>query len=113
MVSPGGTCGSACVLVFLAGQRRWGALTSSWLLHEVGRWTDPARTNLTTDWEKPEREFQDYFLPAGVSETWLRQSRPLTPMRSASSCSRAPLRRSRSRLMAPAPFITLADSAAS
>jgi hypothetical protein len=77
MVSPGGTCGSACVLVFLAGQRRWGALTSSWLFHEVGRWTDPARTSLTTDREKTERVFQDYFLPAGVSETWLRQLRPL------------------------------------
>jgi len=77
MVSPGGTCGSACVLVFLAGQRRWGALTSSWLFHEVGRWTDPERTILTTDREKTERVIQDYFLPAGVSETWLRRLRPL------------------------------------
>jgi hypothetical protein len=77
MVSPGSTCGSACIPVFLAGERRWGALTSSWLLHEVGRWTDPARRNLTTDREKTERVFQDYFLPAGVSETWLKRLRPL------------------------------------
>lgn len=32
----GATCGSACVLVFLAGERRYGALSSIWLFHEVG-----------------------------------------------------------------------------
>ena len=77
MVSQGGTCGSACIPVFLAGERRWGALTSSWLFHEVGRWIDPQRRNLTTDREKTERVFQEYFLPAGVSEAWLKRLRPL------------------------------------
>ena len=54
-----------------------GALTSSWLFHEVGLWTDPARRNLTTDREKTERVLQDYVLPVGVSETSLKRLRPL------------------------------------
>ena len=39
-VGRGATCASACVPVFLQGQDRWGALTSSWLFHEVGHWAD-------------------------------------------------------------------------
>jgi hypothetical protein len=76
-VSPGGVCASACIPVFLAGERRWGALTSSWGFHEVGRWIGQERKKLTTNRAMTERVFQDYYLPAGVSEVWLNRLRPL------------------------------------
>jgi hypothetical protein len=75
MVHRGKTCGSACVPVFLAGRRRWGALTSTWVFHEV-TWMNQERKPVTTDRALTERMFQDYFLAAGVSERWLRRLRP-------------------------------------
>lgn len=75
IVSQGATCGSACVPVFLAGERRYGALSSIWLFHEVGAYEK--NRMLTTDRDKTERVFQDYFLAAGVSEAWLYRLRPL------------------------------------
>lgn len=77
MVGRGKTCGSACIPVFLAGKRRWGALTSSWLLHEVGRWIGEMGKQLTTDRALTERVFEDYYLPSGVSKDWLERMRPL------------------------------------
>jgi hypothetical protein len=77
MVHRGKTCGSACIPVFLAGQRRWGALTSSWLFHEVGQWIGKEGNERTVLRSLTERMFQDYFLPAGVSEHWLNRVRPL------------------------------------
>jgi hypothetical protein len=77
MVHRGKTCGSACIPVFLAGQRRRGALTSAWLFHEVGRWTGKEGKRMTTNRALTERVFQDYYLPAGVSEKWLNRLRLL------------------------------------
>jgi len=77
IVGRGATCSSACVLVFLAGERRYGALSSIWLFHEVGHWTHREDRPLTTDRIATERVFQDYFLAAGVSEAWLNRLRPL------------------------------------
>lgn len=77
VVDRGATCGSACVPVFLQGERRRAALTSSWLFHEVGRWTAKDKSRLTANRSLTERTFQDYFLSAGVSETWLNQLRIL------------------------------------
>jgi hypothetical protein len=77
MVHRGKTCGSACIPVFLAGQRRRGALVSSWVFHEVGRWMDEEGKRLTTNRALTERVFEDYYLPAGVSEDWLKRLRPL------------------------------------
>jgi hypothetical protein len=71
----GATCASACIPVFLAGQRRYGALASIWLFHEVGE-REKSRP-LTTNRVTTERMFQDYFLAAGVSEAWLNRLRPL------------------------------------
>jgi hypothetical protein len=77
MVPPGGRCASACIPVFLAGERRFGALTSSWCFHEIGRWAGKERKQLTTDRTLTERIFQEYYLPAGVSATWLARLRPI------------------------------------
>jgi hypothetical protein len=77
MVGPGGRCASACIAVFLAGERRYGALTSSWLFHEVSEWADKERKQRTIDRDATERMFQEYFLPAGVSPKWLNQLRPM------------------------------------
>jgi hypothetical protein len=77
IVAPGGRCGSACIPVFLAGERRYGALTSSWLFHEVSEWEDKEHKQRTIDRDTTERMFQEYFLPAGVSAKWLSQLRPI------------------------------------
>ena len=71
IVDRGEICASACIPVFLQGQRRWGALTSSWLFHEVWHWADTKRKEARVNRTLTERLFQDYYLPAGVSETWL------------------------------------------
>ena len=74
IVGRGDMCGSACVPVFLQGQRRLGALTSSWLFHEV-LWTDRNGAYARVDRTITERLFQDYYEPAGVSERWLNHLR--------------------------------------
>ncbi len=71
IVDRGEICASACIAIFLQGQRRWGALTSSWLFHEVWHWADKSRNEARVDRVVTERLFQDYYLPAGVSEKWL------------------------------------------
>ena len=74
-------CASACVPIFLQGQSRYGALTSSWLFHEAGRGElEPVGRppdKVTVERELTERLFNDYFLPAGVSEKWLNRLRGL------------------------------------
>jgi hypothetical protein len=77
IVWQGAICGSACVLVSLAGERRYGALPSIWLFHEVGQWTPEKNYLLTTNQTATERLFQDYFLAAGVSEAWFSRLWPL------------------------------------
>jgi hypothetical protein len=72
-------CASACVPIFLQGQIRFGALTSSWLFHEAGRGElEPVGRppdKVTVERELTERLFNDYFLP--VSEKWLDRLRGL------------------------------------
>lgn len=75
VVGRGDLCASACVPIFLQGQLRWGALTSSWMFHEVWRWADKERSNIKTNRAATERLFQDYFETAGVSESWLNRLR--------------------------------------
>jgi hypothetical protein len=74
-------CASACVPIFLQGQSRYGALTSSWLFHEAGRGElEPVGRppdKVTIERELTERLFSDYFVPAGVSEKWLDHLRGL------------------------------------
>jgi uncharacterized protein (UPF0335 family) len=75
MVDRGAICGSACVPVFLQGQRRWAAFTSSWFFHETTSSTGEENSNVTVDRAKTEALFQDYYLAAGVSESWLNRLR--------------------------------------
>ena len=75
MVGRGEICGSACIPVFLQGQRRWAALTSSWLFHEVSSETGEENSDVTVDRAETEALLQDYYLAAGVSEAWLKQLR--------------------------------------
>jgi ATP-dependent protease ClpP protease subunit len=74
-------CASACVPIFLQGQSRYGALTSSWLFHEAGRGElEPVGQppdKVTVSRELTERLFNDYYLPAGVSKKWLDRLRRL------------------------------------
>lgn len=75
-------CASACVPIFLQGQSRYGALTSSWVFHEaagpreieaMGRDADKVAVSR----ELTERLFNDYYVPAGVSKKWLNRLRGL------------------------------------
>jgi hypothetical protein len=76
-VEPGHTCGSACVFVFLAGKRRYGALTSSWLFHEA--WSEVVGAGESIERRSSSvwtaQAFDKYFVPAGVSKKWLARLR--------------------------------------
>jgi ATP-dependent protease ClpP protease subunit len=70
VVSQGEKCASMCVFLYLQGQKRYGALTSAWLFHEVAR-HDPATKQTTLDRAAWERLVDKYFPPAGVSQSWI------------------------------------------
>src|SRR5262245_34306631 len=70
VVSQGEKCASMCVFIYLQGQKRYGALTSAWLFHEVAR-QDPLTKQTTLDRAAWERLVDKYFAPAGVSEQWI------------------------------------------
>ena len=75
IVDRGEKCGSACVFIFLQGQRRWGALTSSWLFHEASYWHDRRMRQIRVDRAQTGRVLEQYFPEAGVSEGWLNRLR--------------------------------------
>jgi ATP-dependent protease ClpP protease subunit len=70
VVSQGEKCASMCVFIYVQGQKRSGALTSSWLFHEVSR-RDPLTKQTTLDRSAWLRLVDKYFRPAGVSEEWI------------------------------------------
>ena len=70
VVPQGEKCASMCVFIYLQGQKRYGALTSSWLFHEVSR-RDPITKQTTLDRSAWERLVDKYFRPAGVPEEWI------------------------------------------
>lgn len=76
LVGRGATCSSACVFVFLSGERRYGALTSSWLFHQS--WREVAGPDdsleVKTSLASTDR-FLVKFVPAGVSKKWLARMR--------------------------------------
>ena len=78
IVTHGDVCASMCVFIYVQGQKRYGALTSSWLFHEVSH-MDPV-TKQTTKLDRPawERLVDKYFRPAGVSEEWIADLNPRT-----------------------------------
>jgi ATP-dependent protease ClpP protease subunit len=77
-VMQGDVCASMCVFIYVQGQKRYGALTSSWLFHEVSH-TDPVTKQTTrldrTAWE---RLVDTYLRPAGVSDAWIADLKPRT-----------------------------------
>jgi len=70
VVSQGEKCASMCVFIYLQGQKRYGALTSSWLFHEVSR-RDPISKQTTLDRPAWERLVDKYFPAAGVPAEWI------------------------------------------
>ena len=70
VVSQGEKCASMCVFIYLQGHKRYGALTSAWLFHEVAR-KDPITKLTTLDRAAWERLVDKYFPAAGVSEQWI------------------------------------------
>jgi len=77
VVRHGRKCWSACVPVFLVGRERYGALTSTWMFHEV--WSKDRNGSAMVDRARSDRVFNDYFLAAGVSEAWLKRLYLLIP----------------------------------
>src|SRR5262245_22721591 len=70
VVTQGEKCASMCVFIYLQGQKRYGALASSWLFHEVSR-RDPLTKQTTLDRAAWERLVDRYFPAAGVSQAWI------------------------------------------
>jgi hypothetical protein len=78
VVDRGGKCGSMCVFIYVQGQRRIGALASTWLFHEVS-YTDPATKKITRlDRASWERLVDRYLRPAGVADAWIMEMKPFT-----------------------------------
>lgn len=69
-VSQGSRCGSMCIPVYLQGRNRFAGRSSSWLFHEVTR---PGAQYGSTKRvaESYRRLIEKYWVPAGVSQTWI------------------------------------------
>ena len=73
LIDRGALCSSACVPIFLAGNRRVGALASLWFFHPAGRRVQQG-IGITTRELSPEYTesiITRYFVPAGVSADWI------------------------------------------
>ena len=69
-VSQGSRCGSMCIPVYLQGRSRFAGRSSSWLFHEVTR--PGAQYGSTKRVAESYRRLIDkYWVPAGVSQTWI------------------------------------------
>jgi ATP-dependent protease ClpP protease subunit len=77
-VTQGDVCASMCVFIYLQGQKRYGALTSSWLFHEVSHMDPVSKQPTRLDRPAWERLVDKYFAPAGVSESWIADLKPRT-----------------------------------
>jgi ATP-dependent protease ClpP protease subunit len=122
VVSQGDVCGSMCVFIYVQGQKRFGALTSSWLFHEVAH-TDPvSKQTIKLDRAAWERLVDKYFRPAGVSEAWIADLKPRTIesdywqtgsdlIRSNSGVIHEPIANQTARQVAPGPNPGAAASA--
>jgi hypothetical protein len=77
VVHRGGVCGSMCVPIYLQGQNRFGARTSSWLFHEITR-----RGERPFAKKKVEGQYMQlierYWIAAGVSRAWIDRMLPLS-----------------------------------
>ena len=82
IVDRGDLCGSACVVVFLAGKRRVGALTSAFYFHPVVMWRgDPGTPEAVARMKRRSQVTDDviwrYFVRAGLSEIGFNTARTL------------------------------------
>jgi ATP-dependent protease ClpP protease subunit len=120
VVSQGEKCASMCVFIYLQGQKRHGALTSSWLFHEVSR-RDPLTNQTTLDRGAWLRLVDKYFRPAGVSEEWIASLKQRTVesdywqtgadlVQANSGIIHTPLGNQKARIMTPGPRREVAGS---
>lgn len=75
-VQRGGVCGSMCVPIYLQGQTRYGARTSSWLFHEITRRGERPFAKKKVDGRYVDL-IEKYWIPAGVSRAWIDRMLPL------------------------------------
>ena len=78
IVAQGDVCASMCVFIYVQGQKRFGALTSSWLFHEVSHMDPVTKQTTRLDRAAWERLVDKYLRPAGVSDTWIAELKPRT-----------------------------------
>lgn len=78
VVTQGDVCASMCVFIYLQGQKRFGALTSSWLFHEVSHIDQATKQPTKLDRAGWERLVDKYMGPAGVSQSWIADMKPRT-----------------------------------
>lgn len=76
VVNHGQMCGSMCVFIYVQGDRRTAALSSTWLFHETAR--QDGKRIISLNRELWERLVDDYWVPAGVSSAWIAKIKPLT-----------------------------------
>ncbi len=76
VVMRGGMCGSMCLPVYLQGQKRFGARTSSWLFHEITKRGSQPFAKKKVD-GRYSQLIDLYWVPAGVSRTWIDRMLPL------------------------------------
>jgi len=114
VVMQGDVCASMCVFIYVQGQKRFGALTSSWLFHEVSHMNVATKETTKLDRAAWERLVDKYFRPAGVSEEWIADMKPRTVnsdywqtgadlIRSNSGIIHEPLGNQTARQVAPGP----------
>ncbi len=73
MVVPGRFCGSMCIPIYLQGQIRYAARSSTWLLHEVGVRESGTRKYIRLKAGASQALYRDFYKPAGVSDAWLKK----------------------------------------
>jgi hypothetical protein len=74
-VPHGKLCASMCIPIFLQGEDRLAARASLWIFHEAAQRqaNGERRTDMTETW----RLFRKYYVPAGVSVSWLKSIAPM------------------------------------
>lgn len=77
-VTQGDICASMCVFIYLQGQKRFGAMTSSWLFHEVSHMDIATKQTTKLDRAAWDRLIDKYMRPAGVTDEWIADMQPRT-----------------------------------
>lgn len=71
VVAAGKKCGSMCVFIYVQGQKRLAAPASLWLFHEVSIKNRHTHRIARLDRISWEQLVDRYWIPAGVSPTWI------------------------------------------